>query len=179
MNKGLLKVHQVDPAELAPDEFTHLVREDIEGGGARLVVIDSITGYFNAMVDARHLSLQLHELLGFLSERQVASVVTMAQSGLIGTNMVSPVDISYLADTILLLRYYESAGRVRKAMSVLKKRAGAHEDSIRELSFGSDGIRVGPPLNNMHGVLSGVPRNQAQDQVLEEGSAQVLGEKHA
>jgi len=155
--KGLLKIHQVDPAELAPDEFTHLVRADIEAGGARLVIIDSITGYFNAMVDARQLSLQLHELLGFLSERQIASVITMAQAGLIGT-MRSPVDISYLADTVVLLRYYESAGRVKKAISVLKKRAGAHEDSIRELSFGSDGIRVGPPLHNMYGVLSGVPR---------------------
>lgn len=169
VKKGLLKVHQVDPAELAPDEFSHLVRADIEEGGARLVIIDSITGYFNAMVDARHLSLQLHELLGFLSERQVASVVTMAQAGLIGANMVSPVDISYLADTVVLLRYFESKGRVKKAISVLKKRAGAHEDSIRELSFGSDGISVGPPLSDMHGVLTGVPRPFAAG----------LGEKNA
>lgn len=171
MAKGLLKVHQVDPAELAPDEFSHLVRTDIEVGGARLVIIDSMTGYYNAMVDARHLSLQLHELLGFLSERQVASVVTMAQAGLIGMNMVSPVDISYLADTVVLLRYYESAGRVKKALSVLKKRAGAHEDTIRELSFGADGIRVGPPLHNMHGVLTGVPRPLATEPALEEKHA--------
>jgi circadian clock protein KaiC len=179
MDNGLLKVHQVDPAELAPDEFTHLVRADIEAGGARLVVIDSITGYLNAMVDGKHLSLQLHELLGFLSERQVASIVTMAQSGLIGSNMVSPVDISYLADTIVLLRYYESAGRVRKAMSVLKKRAGGHEDSIRELGLGSAGVNVGPPLSGMHGVLSGVPRifNQGQDS--EQALTQPGGEKRA
>ena len=158
LEKGLLKVHQIDPAELAPDEFSHLVRTAIEAGGSRVVIIDSITGYLNAMVDARHLSLQLHELLAFLNEREVASVITMAQAGLIGTAMVSPVDISYLADTVVLFRYYESLGRVRKAISVLKKRAGAHEDSIRDLGFGAEGIRVGPPLSNMHGVLSGVPR---------------------
>jgi circadian clock protein KaiC len=155
---GLLKVHQVDPAELAPDEFSYLVRSDVEKGGARVVIIDSIRGYLNAMLDARYLSLQLHELLAFLGERQVASVLTMAQAGLIGANMSSPVDISYLADTVVLLRYYEAVGRVKKALSVLKKRAGAHEDFIRELSFGANGIRVGQPLINMHGVLSGVPR---------------------
>lgn len=171
MERGLLKVHQVDPAELAPDEFSHLVRTDIETGGARVVVIDSITGYLNAMLDARHLTLQLHELLAFLSERQVASVLTMAQAGLVSANMVSPVDISYLADTVVLLRYYESAGRVKKALSVLKKRAGAHEDSIRELSFGAGGIAVGQPLSNMHGVLSGVPRPYA--------AGRDLGEKDA
>lgn len=157
MQTGLLKVHQVDPAELAPDEFSHLVRDDVEAG-ARVVVIDSIRGYLNAMLDERYLSLQLHELLAFLGERQVASVLTMAQSGLIGTNMVSPVDVSYLADTVVLLRYYESSGSVKKALSVLKKRAGAHEDFIRELGFGANGIKVGQPLINMHGVLSGVPR---------------------
>jgi circadian clock protein KaiC len=157
MQTGLLKVHQVDPAELAPDEFSHLVRADVEAG-ARVVVIDSIRGYLNAMLDERYLSLQLHELLAFLGERQVASVLTVAQSGLIGTNMVSPVDVSYLADTVVLLRYYESAGSVKKALSVLKKRAGAHEDFIRELGFGPGGIKVGQPLINMHGVLSGVPR---------------------
>jgi circadian clock protein KaiC len=155
---GKLKVQQIDPAELAPDEFSHLVRAAIETGGSRVVIIDSITGYLNAMVDARQLALQLHELLSFLSERQVASIITMAQAGLLGTSMVSPVDISYMADTVVLFRYYEAAGRVRKAISVLKKRAGAHDDSIRDLSFGPDGIRVGPPLSNMHGVLSGVPR---------------------
>jgi circadian clock protein KaiC len=157
MRSGALKVHQVDPAELAPDEFSHLVRADVEAG-ARVVVIDSIRGYLNAMLDERYLSLQLHELLAFLGERQVASVLTMAQSGLIGTNMVSPVDVSYLADTVVLLRYYESAGSVKKALSVLKKRAGTHEDFIRELGFGPGGIKVGQPLINMHGVLSGVPR---------------------
>lgn len=153
-----LRVHQVDPAELAPDEFSHLVRRSAEQDGSSVVVIDSMTGYFNAMPDAAFLSLQMHELLGYLSERRVASVITMAQSGLIGANMASPVDISYLADTILLFRYFESGGRVKKAVSVIKKRAGAHEDSIRELSFDGTGVRVSAPLGNMHGVLSGVAR---------------------
>ena len=169
--KGLLKVHQIDPAELAPDEFSHLVRVEVEGGGARVVVIDSIRGYFNAMLDARHLTLQLHELLAFLGERQVASILTMAQSGLIGTSMASAVDISYLADTVVLLRYYESAGRVKKAISVLKKRAGAHEDSIRDLRFGPRGLEVGPPLSNLHGTLSGLPRPSLAERELGDGDA--------
>jgi len=153
-----LHVHQIDPAELAPDEFSHLVRHAAEGDGSSVIVIDSMNGYFSAMPDAGFLSLQMHELLGYLSERRVASVITMAQSGLIGVNMASPVDISYLADAILLFRYFESNGRVKKAVSVIKKRAGMHEDSIRELRFGADGVHVTAPLQNMHGVLSGVPR---------------------
>ncbi len=153
-----LRVHQVDPAELAPDEFSHLVRRAVEDDGSSVIVIDSITGYFNAMPDARFLSLQMHELLSYLSEQRVASVITMAQAGLVGANMSSPVDLSYLSDTILFFRYFETAGRMKKALSVIKKRAGAHEDSIRELSFGASGIRVSPPIENLHGVLSGSPR---------------------
>jgi circadian clock protein KaiC len=158
MAAGKLRVNQIDPAELAPDEFTHLVRAEVEEAGARVVVIDSITGYFNAMPDARYLSLQMHELLAYLSERQVASIMTMAQAGLIGMNMTSRVDLSYLSDTVVLFRYYESVGRVKKAVSVLKKRAGSHEDSIRDISLGRNGIVVGEPLGKLHGVLTGVPR---------------------
>jgi circadian clock protein KaiC len=152
-----LHLHQLDPAEVAPDEFTHLVRHAVEAGGSQLVVVDSITGYFTAMPEARSLTLQMHELLSFLAERNVASVMTMAQSGLIGTSMSSPVDVSYLADTVLVLRYFENGGQVRKAVSVLKKRSGAHEESIRELRFGKDGVVVGPPLSDMHGILTGSP----------------------
>jgi len=158
MQKGVLRIQQVDPAELAPDEFTHLVRKAVEDGGARFIAIDSVTGYYTAMPEARSLTLQMHELLAYLSERDVASMLTMAQSGMIGTGMTSPVDISYLADTVLLLRYFESEGRVKKAVSVLKKRSGAHEETIRELSFGGGGLVLGPPLSNMHGVLSGLPK---------------------
>lgn len=163
MNAGRIHVHQIDPAELAPDEFSHLVRKSIEVDSSRVIVVDSMTGYFNAMPDARFLSLQMHELLSYLSERQVAAIVTMAQAGMVGPNMTSPVDLSYLSDTILLFRYYESGGRLKKALSVLKKRASYHEDAIRELTFGPLGPRVGPPLRNLHGVMSGVPRPQGQD----------------
>jgi circadian clock protein KaiC len=155
-SSGRLSVVQVDPAELAPDEFTHMVRSAVEQDGARVIVIDSITSYFTAMPEARFLSQQMHELLGYLGERGVASVMTMAQAGMIG-QMTSPVDVSYLADTVMLLRYFETRGRVRKALSVLKKRSGAHEETIRPLTLNSKGVQLGPPLDNLHGVLTGSP----------------------
>jgi circadian clock protein KaiC len=147
---------QIDPAELAPDQFTHLVREAVELHNARLVVIDSLNGYLNAMPQARFLTLQMHELVAYLAEHGVASIITMAQSGMMGA-MSSPIDVSYLSDTVVLLRYFEAAGRVRKAVSVIKKRSGKHEDTIRELHMSSDGLRVGEPLTAFRGVLTGVP----------------------
>ncbi len=157
IERGMIHVHQIDPAELAPDEFTHLVRTEIEKNDARVVVIDSINGYYTAMPEARHLTLQLHELLAYLAERGVASILTMAQSGLVGTHMTSPVDVSYLADSVLLLRYFELDGRLRKAISVVKKRSGAHDDAIRELVLGGGGLTVGPRLEGVRGVLTGTP----------------------
>jgi circadian clock protein KaiC len=154
--EGHLTVRQVDPAELSPDEFTHLVRSDIEEKNARLVVIDSINGYFTAMPHEHYMTLQIHELLAYLAEKGVATIMTMAQSGIVGT-MTSPIDISYLSDTVLLLRYFESAGRVRKAISILKKRSGSHEDTIRELTLDGHGVHIGDALRNMRGVLTGVP----------------------
>lgn len=109
------------------------------------------------MPEARFLTLQMHELLAFLSDHGVASILTMAQSGVVGSSMSGPVDVSYLADTILLLRYFEDSGRLRKALSVLKKRSGKHEDSIRELSLVRGGISIGPPLTGLRGVLAGIP----------------------
>ena len=150
-----LFVEQIDPAELAPDEFTHRVRECVDKG-CRVVVIDSITGYFTAMPEARFLSLQMHELLSYLSERGVASILTMAQAGMIGA-MTSPVDVSYLADTVMLLRYFEVDATIRKAVSVLKKRSGNHEDTIHAFRFDSTGVNVGPPLRGLHGILAGLP----------------------
>jgi len=148
-------VHQIDPAELAPDEFTNLVRDSVERG-SRVVVIDSITGYFTAMPEARHLSLQMHELLSYLAERGVASIMTMAQSGLLG-QMSSPVDVSYLADAVMLLRYFEQDATIRKAVSVLKKRSGLHEDTIRAFALDGGGLHVGPPLRGLQGIFSGMP----------------------
>lgn len=154
---GRLHVHQIDPAELAPDEFVHLVRRSVEGDAARVVVIDSITGYFTAMPEARFLSLQMHELLSYLAEHGVASVITMAQSGMIGNQMRTAVDVSYLADTVVVLRYFEVEGRLRKALSILKKRSGAHENSICDVRFDARGIHVGEPLSELRGVLVGLP----------------------
>ncbi len=164
VERGKVRLQQIDPAELAPDEFTQLVRDAVEQHGSRLVIIDSINGYYNAMPEARYLTLQMHELLAFLSERGVASILTMAQSGLLGSQTASPVDLSYLADTIVVLRYFEAEGHIRKAISVLKKRSGAHESAIRELKLGSGGVRIGPPLTTMKGVLTGNP------QLLDEGN---------
>ena len=155
---GKLSVTQVDPAELAPDQFTDLVRRAVEDGGAKVVVIDSITGYFNAMPEARFLSLQMHELLSYLADRGVATIMTTAQSGMLGAQMSTVVDVSYLADTVVVLRYYEAVGRLCKAVSVLKKRSGAHENTIRSISYSSKGIEVGETLASLHGVLTGLPR---------------------
>jgi circadian clock protein KaiC len=156
MDAGTIRVHQIDPAELAPDEFVHLVREAVEQHGARIIVIDSINGLYTAMPEARSLTLQLHELLSYLSEHGVATILTLAQSGIIG-QVSSPIDVSYLADTIVLLRYFEMEGRVRKAISVVKKRSGMHEDTIRALEFSATGIQLGPPLTGMLGVLATEP----------------------
>ena len=163
IDEGTVRLHQIDPAELAPDEFTHLVREAVEVHKSRLVVIDSINGYINAMPEARYLSLQMHELLAYLSERGVASLLTLTQSGLMGANMAAPVDMSYLADTIVMLRYFEAGGRIRKAISVVKKRSGPHDDSIHELTL-EGGVKVGAALSNMSGVLTGVPHVAADDE---------------
>lgn len=127
VQSGNLIIQQVDPAQRAPDEFTHMVRDAVDRDGAQVVVIDSINGYFAAMPAGNFLMLQTHELLAFLAERGVATIITLAQSGLVGS-MASPVDVSYLADSIVLLRYFEAAGRVRKAVSMLKKRSGPHEE---------------------------------------------------
>jgi circadian clock protein KaiC len=154
---GKLHVHQIDPAELAPDEFTHLVRTSVENDNARVVVIDSLAGYYAAMPEARFLGLQIHELISYLNERGVASIITLAQTGVLGSSVNSIIDISYLADTIFLLRFFESGGRLKKAISVLKKRSGKHEDTIRELVFGERGVCVREPLSQLHGVLLGTP----------------------
>ena len=153
---GRIRVQQLDPTELSPGEFDHLVRDAVEREGARIVVIDSLNGYLNAMAEGRFLLAQLHELLSYLRQRGVVTLLTMAQHGLVGERMDAPIDVSYLADTVLLLRYFEAAGQLRQAISVVKKRSGEHERTIRELRIGPD-LRVGEPLREFHGVLSGVP----------------------
>lgn len=152
---GRLRLQQVDPAELSPGEFAHYVRQAVERDGASLIVIDSLSGYLNAMPSDRFLTLHMHELLTYLGQRGVTTLLLMAQYGIIGGDTRSPVDASYLADTVMMLRYFESYGEVRQAISVIKKRTGPHERTIRELGF-DGGLVVGEPLRNFQGVLSGI-----------------------
>src|SRR5262245_29761451 len=137
-------------------EFTHRVRECVEDQGVRMVIIDSLNGYQSSMPEEQSLILHMHELLQFLNRRGIATFVTVAQHGLFG-DMKAPVDVTFLADTVILLRFFEAEGRVRRAISVVKKRTGYHEDTIRELTISGRGLELGPPLKNFHGVLRGVP----------------------
>ena len=144
-----------DPAELSPGELTHRICEAVEQRNARIVVIDSLNGYMNAMPSERFLLIQMHELLMYLGKMGVVTLLVMAQHGLMGTAMQTPVDVSFLADTVILLRYFEAMGEVRQAISVVKKRRSGHERTIRELHLGSGGITIGAPLRDFQGVLTG------------------------
>jgi circadian clock protein KaiC len=156
VDKGDLTVEQVDAAELAPGEFAHRVQMAVERGGARTVVIDSLNGYQAAMPEEQQLILHMHELLQFLNRQGTTTFLTVAQHGLVG-DMKAPVDVTYLADTVILLRYFEALGSVKRAISIIKKRTGAHESTIREYRIDSRGLTIGAPLENFHGVLRGVP----------------------
>ncbi|MBR0668605.1 AAA family ATPase [Roseomonas hellenica] len=153
---GSLQIEQVDAAELSPGEFAHRVRQRVAHLGARTVLIDSLNGYQAAMPEENALILHIHELLQYLNRQGATTFLTVAQHGLVG-DMRTPVDITYLADTVILLRYFEAMGNVRRAVSVIKKRTGHHETSIREFRFGDRGISLGEPLHDFQGVLRGVP----------------------
>jgi len=153
---GMLTISQIDAAELAPGEFSERVRSCVEEHGARTVVIDSLNGYQAAMPEEQALILHMHELLQYLNRQGVTTFLTVAQHGLVG-DMRAPVDVTYLADTVILLRYFEANGRVRRAISVIKKRTGSHEDTIREFMIGKRGVTLGAPLTEFQGVLRGVP----------------------
>jgi circadian clock protein KaiC len=155
-DSGMLVVEQMDAAELSPGEFSHRVRACVDDAGARLVAIDSVNGYQASMPEEQFLLLHLHELLQYLNRQGVATFLTVAQHGMIG-DMKQTIDVTYLADTVVMLRYFEALGHVRRAISVMKKRTGAHEDTIREFRIGKTGITVGPPLDEFQGVLRGVP----------------------
>jgi circadian clock protein KaiC len=153
---GLLGLQQIDPAELSPGAFAALVRQSVEKDGTRLIVIDSLNGYLNAMPDGRFLILQMHELLSYLNQQGVLTLLVLAQHGLVGP-MDTPLDISYLSDSVIMLRYFEFGGTVRRALSVVKKRSGRHEHTIREFQLGPQGLVLGPPLVDFRGVFSGTP----------------------
>jgi circadian clock protein KaiC len=154
--QGDLFIEQIDASELSPGEFAHKVRAVVDRNNVKTVVIDSLNGYQAAMPQENLLILHIHELLQYLNRQGATTFLTVAQHGLVG-DMQSPVDITYLADTVVLLRYFEAFGRVRRAISVIKKRAGRHENTIREYRIGSDGITVGEPLEDFVGVLRGTP----------------------
>jgi RecA-superfamily ATPases implicated in signal transduction len=156
VDTGKLLIEQVDAAQLSPGEFSELVRECVEQHEVRTIVMDSLNGYQAAMPEESALILHMHELLQYLNRQGATTFLTVAQHGLVG-DMKAPVDITYLADTVVLLRYFEASGRVRRALSVIKKRTGPHEDTIREFRIGERGIRLGEPLTGFQGVLRGVP----------------------
>ncbi len=154
---GCLKIRQVDPAEISPGEFAALVKDEVEQRKSRLVIVDSLNGYVAAMPEEQQLILQMHELLSYLNQQGVVTFLINPQIGLMGNMSTGSVNVSYVADAVILLRFFEAGGRLRKAISVLKNRGGAHEDSIRELRIDASGVRVGEPLTDFKGVLTGTP----------------------
>jgi circadian clock protein KaiC len=155
-DSGSLFIEQVDAAELSPGEFAHRVRTCVDQHAVRTVILDSLNGYQAAMPEEQSLILHMHELLQYLNRQGATTFLTVAQHGLVN-EMKSPVDITYLADTVILLRYFEALGRVRRAISLIKMRTGAHEDTIRELRISDRGITLGEPLSEFQGILRGVP----------------------
>jgi circadian clock protein KaiC len=156
VESGRISIVQIDPAEMSPGELACRAQELVETGKAKVIVIDSLNGYLQAMPAERYLYIQLHEMLSYFGQLGATTLLVMAQNGIVGT-MASPVDISYIADSVVLLRYFEAEGRIRKAISVIKKRVGTHENTIRELVLDSRGIVVGEPLSEFRGVLTSVP----------------------
>ena len=169
VDEGLITIQQVDPAELSPGEFSYAVRRSVDKEGAKMVIIDSLNGYLNAMPEERFLTMQMHELLTYMNQQGVVTVMVMAQHGFLGTNMVTPVDVSYLADGVVMIRYFEAQGAIHRAISVVKKRTGSHESKIRELTISAHGIKVGEPLKNFKGVLSGIPIYDGAESILGKG----------
>lgn len=157
VQEGTLLVKQLDPGEITPGSFIQQIRVAVERQRLRVLVLDSVNGFMAALADQHEMMPQLHELISYLNERNVVTILVMAQYGILGSSMATPVDVSYLADTVVLLRFFEAHGRVRRAISVVKKRSGGHEHSIREFQIGPGGIVVGAPVTDFHGVLSGSP----------------------
>ena len=166
IGSGRIRASQIEPGQLSPGEFSHRVRRDVDEFGARMVLIDSINGYLHAIPQSDAPLARMHELLSFLNERGVATILVLAQHGIVGTMMSTPLDVSYLADTVMMLRFFEAQGRVRRAISVVKMRTRVHEATIRELKLGPERVHIGEALTDFHGVLTGVPRYVGGDQGL-------------
>jgi circadian clock protein KaiC len=157
LENGKIVIQRIDPAELAPGELVAKVQHQVENENVRLIVLDSLNGYLQSMPGEKFLSVHLHELLAYLGNCGVLTIMVLAQAGMIGSQMHSAVDVSYLADNILLLRYFETHGEIRQAISTMKRRSGSHEHTIRELRLGPDRIYIGSPLKEFQGVLTGTP----------------------
>ncbi|HEX8088015.1 MAG TPA: ATPase domain-containing protein [Blastocatellia bacterium] len=170
ITSGRCVIRQIDPAEISAGEFSNMICESVEKGGAKVVIIDSLNGYMQAMPEEHFLTAHMHELLAYLNQQGVLTILVVGQHGLFGSNMPPPTDVSYLADTVILFRYFESSGRVRKAISVVKKRTSEHENSIRELRLTSKGIEVGDALTDFEGILTGLPRSTGKGKgIMENG----------
>ena len=153
----LIKIAKIEPGSMSPGEFSHSVRKVVEDDKVRVVLIDSLTGYLTAIPESSAAVVRLHELTSYLASCGVATFLTVAQQGMLGQNMASPIDVSYIADTMFMMRFFEAGGHVRKALSVLKKRTGKHEATIREIGVKDSSLWVGEPLAGFRGVLTGVP----------------------
>lgn len=156
VESGLLRIEQVDPAVISPGELAYRIRSAVEHEKVRVVVLDSLNGYITAMPHEEFLHLHLHELLTYLNQQGIMTMMVLAQHGLIGS-MGTPIDVSYLADSVIITRFFEALGSIRRAISIIKKRSGAHEAAVRELSLSASGVVIGPPLSDFQGVLTGVP----------------------
>ena len=168
ISSGLIRLQQVDSAQFSPGEFTQLVIDAVDGEATQTIVIDSLSGYINAMPEERFLATHMHELLTYLTYKNVFTIMTLAQHGVLGEQVLTPVDLSYLADTVMLIRYFEAFGAVRRALSVVKKRTGAHEVLIREMLIRDGaGIALGEPLRRFQGVLTGRPTFTGEEPMLD------------
>lgn len=167
---GRFTFRQVDPAELSPGELTGIVRDQVEDRGVSVVILDSLSGYQQAMPEEHYMLLQMHEILTYLNQQNILTFLILTQSGMVG-QMQNPVDLTYLSDSVLLLRYFEAQGEIRRALSAIKKRTGHHEPSIREFKISSDGLEVGPRLEGFRGILTGTPVYEGGERLLS-GAAQ-------
>jgi circadian clock protein KaiC len=171
VEEGLLHAQQIDPAEMSPGAFAHEVQRAVEAG-AKVIVIDSLNGYLNAMPQESFLTTHLHELFAYLNQKGILTIMVVAQHGMLTAGTPGDVDVSYLADTVMLFRYFETNGEVNQALSVLKRRTGSHERTIRELKIEPTGVRVGEPLRQFRGIMTGVPQYQSGPHI-ESGSVPV------
>jgi len=169
-DSGQFFYRQVDPAELSPGELTGLIRHYVEDESVCIVVLDSLSGYQQAMPEENFLLLQMHEILTYLNQQNVLTFLILTQSGMIG-QMHNPLDLTYLSDSVLLLRYFEAEGEVRRAISAVKKRTGGHEPSIREFKITANGLEVGPRLEGFRGVLTGTPQYVGSDALMSKAQA--------